>query len=101
MTAATTLLALISCLGLWQVTARFVLAQPSIWTEELMRRLLIWCVMLGVVVAIRHGALVSVDLALRLSKGVWHQIVRLVIVLATASFLGTILWFGVSLAWRA
>lgn len=97
---ATFLLAFISCLGLWQVAARFILSQPSIWTEELMRRLLIWCVMLGVVVAIRHGALVSVDLLLRVTKGTWHKAVRLLIALATVSFLGTILWFGISLAWR-
>ena len=61
LTLACLLLALISCLGLWQVTSRFVLSQPSTWTEEAMRRLLIWMVMLGVVAALRHGALVSVD----------------------------------------
>jgi TRAP-type C4-dicarboxylate transport system permease small subunit len=97
---ATCLLAVISCLGLWQVITRFVLSQPSIWTEEVMRRLLIWCVMLGVVVAIRQGALVSVDLMLRVSRGAWHEAVRLFITLATAGFLTTILWFGVLLTWR-
>lgn len=97
---ATTLLAVISCLGLWQVTTRFVLSQPSVWTEEVMRRLLIWCVMLGMVVAIRQGALVSVDLMLRIAKGRWHDALRLFIALATFSFLATILWFGISLAWR-
>ena len=35
------LLALISVLGMWQVLARFVFSEPSIWTEELMRRLLV------------------------------------------------------------
>ena len=94
------LLAVISMLGLWQVITRFVLSQPSSWTEEVMRRLLIWCVMLGVVVAIRHGAMVSVDLMLRVSKGAWKSIVRFVIWLSTSAFLATILWFGVSLSWR-
>ena len=97
---ATTLLAVISCLGLWQVTTRFILSQPSVWTEEVMRRLLILCVMLGMVVAIRQGALVSVDLMLRIAKGCWHDALRLFIALATFSFLATILWFGLSLAWR-
>ena len=64
---ACALLAVISALGLWQVIARFVLSQPSSWTEEVMRRLLVWCVVLGTVVAFRRGALVSVDLMLRLS----------------------------------
>ena len=100
MYVACLLLAVVSCLGMWQVLSRFVLSQPSIWTEEIMRRLLIWCVMLGVVVAIRHGAMVSVDLMLRVSKGVWKSIVRFVIWLSTSAFLATILWFGVSLSWR-
>ena len=94
------LLAIVSCLGLWQVLSRFVLSQPSVWTEEVLRRLLIWCVMLGVVVAIRHGAMVSVDLMVRLSKGAWKQVVRFVIWLSTSAFLASILWFGVSLSWR-
>lgn len=94
------LLATVSCLGMWQVLSRFVLSQPSTWTEELLRRLLIWCVMLGVVVAIRHGAMVSVDLMLRLSKGTWRNIVRTIIWLSTSAFLASICWFGISLAWR-
>ena len=56
-TLACLLLAAISALGLWQVVARFVLSQPSTWTEESMRRLLIWMVMLGTVVAFRRGCL--------------------------------------------
>ena len=40
-TLACLLLAAISALGMWQVVARFVLSQPSTWTEESMRRLLI------------------------------------------------------------
>ncbi|MCU7373905.1 TRAP transporter small permease [Paucibacter sp. O1-1] len=97
---ACVLLAVISCLGMWQVVSRFVLSQPSTWTEETMRRLLIWCVMLGVVVAFRRGALVSVDLMLRLSKGAWRHLVRTVITVSSLTFLGVLLWFGIDLAWR-
>ncbi len=99
-TLACVLLAVISALGLWQVVARFVLSQPSIWTEEAMRRLLIWMVMLGVVVAFRRGALVSVDLMLRLSTGAWHTVVRSVITGSSLLFLAVLVWFGVQLAWR-
>jgi len=94
------LLAVISLLGLWQVVTRFVLSQPSSWTEEVMRRLLIWCVMLGVVAAFRRGALVSVDLMLRRSRGAWRQVVRATIALASLAFLAVIAWFGTDLAWR-
>lgn len=94
------LLALVSVLGLWQVVARFVLSQPSTWTEEALRRLLIWCVMLGVVAAFRHGALVSVDLMLRLSRGWFHHLVRHVITWTSLAFLAVIVWFGVDLAYK-
>jgi TRAP-type C4-dicarboxylate transport system permease small subunit len=94
------LLALICVLGLWQVLARFVFSQPSTWTEEAMRRLLIWCVMLGVVVAFRRGALVSVDLMLRLSRGWWRRVVRSLITVSSLAFLAVLLWFGIDLAWR-
>ena len=98
--AACLLLALVSLLGLWQVIARFVLSQPSTWTEEALRRLLIWCVMLGVVAAFRHGALVSVDLMLRLSRGAFHRFVRHVITWTSLAFLAVIVWFGTNLAYR-
>ena len=97
---ASALLALIACLGLWQVVARFVFTQPSTWTEESMRRLLIWMVMLGMVVAVRKGALVSVDLMERLSRGTWHQIVRGVITGVHLVFFLVVLWYGVDLVWR-
>jgi TRAP-type C4-dicarboxylate transport system permease small subunit len=97
---ACVLLAVICVLGLWQVVARFVLSQPSVWTEEAMRRLLIWCVMLGVVVAFRRGALVSVDLMLRLSRGAWRHALRTVIAVVSLAFLAVLVWFGVDLAWR-
>jgi TRAP-type C4-dicarboxylate transport system permease small subunit len=94
------LLALISVLGMWQVVSRFVLSQPSTWTEESMRRLLIWMVMLGTVAAFRRGALVSVDLMLRLSRGAWRHTVRTVITVASLVFLAVLVWFGIDLAWR-
>ncbi|MBL0946008.1 MAG: TRAP transporter small permease [Hydrogenophaga sp.] len=94
------LLAVISCLGLWQVTSRFVLSQPSTWTEESMRRLLIWMVMLGVVASLRQGALVSVDLMLRLSRGAWRQVVRWTITLVNLAFLSVLIWFGIDLVVR-
>jgi TRAP-type C4-dicarboxylate transport system permease small subunit len=94
------LLAVICVLGMWQVVSRFVLSQPTSWTEEAMRRLLIWCVMLGVVVAFRRGALVSVDLMLRTTKGTLHRFVRGFVTVSSFAFLAVLLWFGIDLAWR-
>lgn len=97
---ACALLALISVLGMWQVIGRFVFSQPSTWTEESMRRLLIWMVMLGIVVAFRQGAMVSVDLMLRLSRGTWRRTVRAIITGVNLVFLGVVIWFGIDLVAR-
>jgi TRAP-type C4-dicarboxylate transport system permease small subunit len=98
--AGCTLLAIVCVLGMWQVVSRFVLSQPSSWTEELMRRLLIWAVMLGTVVAFRRGALVSVDLMLRSARGAWLAAVRTIVTVASLAFLAVLVWFGIELAWR-
>ena len=97
---AAALLAVISALGLYQVLIRFVFNQPSSWTEEIIGRLLIWTVALGVVAAFRQGALVSVDVMLRWSRGRWRRAVRLIILIVTALFLGLLAWVGYDLAWR-
>jgi TRAP-type C4-dicarboxylate transport system permease small subunit len=96
---ASVLLAVISVLGLWQVLARFVFEEPTPWTEETMRRLLVWCVMLGTVVTFRRGALVSVDLMLRTSRGAWQHVVRSIVTIVSLLFLAVLLWFGIRLAW--
>ena len=100
MSLACSLLVVISGLGLWQVVARFVLSQPSTWTEELMRRLLVWCVMLGIAVAFRRGALVSVDLLLRTSRGRLREAVRWFITITALAYLAVLLWQGIDLSVR-
>jgi TRAP-type C4-dicarboxylate transport system permease small subunit len=85
---------------MWQVLARFVFSQPTTFTEEAMRRLLIWMVMLGIVVAFRRGALVSVDLTLRSARGAWKHAVQWIITLVSLAFLAVLLWFGIDLAVR-
>ncbi len=97
---AALLLALLACIGGYQVLIRFIFNQPSPWTEELIGRLFVWCVMLGIVAAFRQGALVSVDLMLRLSSGAWHRFVRRLIVVVSLGFLAVLVWYGFDLAWR-
>lgn len=97
---AATLLAVISALGLYQVLMRFVFNQPSPWTEEIIGRVLIWTVALGVAAAFRQGALVSVDAMLRWSRGRWREVVRLIILTVSVTFLGLLAWLGYDLAWR-
>jgi len=46
---------------LWQVFTRFVLKNPSSWTEELAIFLLIWVSLLGAAVALNRGAHLGID----------------------------------------
>ena len=97
---ACALLAIVSLLGIWQVGTRFLLEQPSTWTEELMRRLLVWMVMLGAAVAFRHGALISVDLMLKKARGKWRTFVNGFITVTSLALLGILIWYGIDLLWR-
>ena len=97
---ACALLAIVSLLGIWQVGTRFLLEQPSTWTEELMRRLLVWMVMLGAAVAFRHGALISVDLMLKTARGKWRPFVNGFITVTSLALLGILIWYGIDLLWR-
>ena len=96
-TLACLLLAATTCHMPRAEMARFVLSQPSTWTEESMRRLLIWMVMLGTVVAFRRGALVSVDLMVRTAKGIWLKVVRTVITTTALAYLAVLVWYGINL----
>ena len=46
---------------LWQVFTRFILKDPSSWTEELATFLLIWVALLGSAVALGRGAHLGID----------------------------------------
>lgn len=59
------LIALMSALVsavIWQVLSRYLLVEPSVWTEELARFLLIWVGILGSVYAYHNQSHLSVDL---------------------------------------
>lgn len=64
---ACAMLAIAAGLGLWQIITRFILETPAEWTEVLIRFSLIWMVFLGIPLAFRLGAMVSVDVLHRLS----------------------------------
>jgi TRAP-type C4-dicarboxylate transport system permease small subunit len=97
--AACVLLAIASTLGLFQVLSRFIFNQPSTWSEVTIRIVLIWMVMLGVVVAFREGAQVSVDLMFRLS-GRFQRPLHFLITVVAVTFLSVLVWYGCDIAWR-
>lgn len=96
---ACVLLGVASVLGMFQVLTRFIFNEPSTWSEILIRIVIVWMVMLGVVVAFREGAQVCVDLMFRKS-GRFQRPLHFLITLVTVIFLGVLVWYGVDIAWR-
>lgn len=86
--------------GLWQVVARFATETPSVWSEALVRTALIWMAFLGVAVALRAGALVSIDVAHRFSDGAIRRALEAAALAASLSILGVMFWFGWMMAER-
>lgn len=94
------LLVLASLFGLYQVLTRFLLQEPSTWTEVLVRTLLIWMVYLGCAGAFRQGALVAVDVLYVRTTGRARQIFDWAVTLLVIVFLAITLWFGIEMTWR-
>jgi TRAP-type C4-dicarboxylate transport system permease small subunit len=93
-------LALAVVCGAVQVIARFVFNHPADWTEVLTRVSLIWMVYLGTALALRQGALVSVDLFYRLCKGRAKRAAELAITACTLSMLFVMIYYGGLVAWK-
>ncbi|MGK7870113.1 TRAP transporter small permease [Falsiroseomonas sp. E2-1-a20] len=86
--------------GLWQVVARFATETPSIWSEALVRTALIWMAFVGLAVALRAGAVVSIDMAHRLTRGGMRRAIEAASLAGTLSLLGVMFWFGWLMAGR-
>lgn len=86
--------------GAWQVIARFATETPSIWSEALVRTSLIWMAYIGLAVALRAGALVSIDLLHKISRGAARRAIEAANLAFCLSLLGVMFWFGWVMAER-
>ena len=91
---ACVMLAIAASLGMFQIITRFVLESPAEWTEVLIRFSLIWMVFLGIPLAFRQGAMVSVDVLYRWSPPRIRRLLDWVVCLAAASLILVIIWWG-------
>lgn len=94
MAGACAMLVAASALGMYQIVTRFVLEQPAEWTEILIRLSLIWMVFLGIPVAFRQGAMVSVDVLYRWSPPRMRRALDWLVCLASLALIAVILWWG-------
>ena len=94
MAAACAMLAVAAGLGVFQIITRFVLERPAEWTEVMIRFSLIWMVFLGIPLAFRQGAMVSVDVLYRWSKPGLRRVLDWVVCIAALALMAVIVWWG-------
>lgn len=100
MAVACAMLALAACLGMLQIITRFVLEQPAEWTEVTIRFSLIWMVFMGIPMAFRQGAMVSVDVMCRWSPPELKRVRDWVVFVAAMILVLVIIWWGWDCAQR-
>ena len=88
----------------WQVMSRYLLDDPSSWTEELARFLLIWIGMLGASFAFRQRAHLGLELLPQKLEGIPAAVLRYFTLFVIALFAITVLVVGgsnlVALTWE-
>ena len=92
--AACAMLAMAASLGVFQIITRFILEIPAEWTEVLIRFSLIWMVFLGIPMAFRQGAMVSVDVLYRWSPPRIRRVLDFVVCFAALGLVAVIVWWG-------
>jgi len=91
---ACAMLAISASLGMFQIIMRFVIEAPAEWTEVLIRFSLIWMVFMGIPIAFRQGAMVSVDVLYRWSPPRIRRVLDFVVSAAALALIGVIIWWG-------
>ncbi len=97
---ACAMLVVASALGAWQIVTRFIIERPAEWTEVLIRFSLIWMVFLGIPLAFRIGAMVSVDVLYRWSGPRMKRMLDTLVALAALLLLAVIVIVGWDYALR-
>lgn len=90
-------LAVIVMLGAagWQVIARYVLAQPPVWTEELARFSMVWAGLLGASCAFRWKADPSLFADMQKKTGSLGNVLLVLRSLGTVVFIAPIIWYSI------
>lgn len=86
--------------GFFQVVSRFVFHSPLDWSEVLTRAVIIWAVLLGVALAFRQGAMISVDFLRQRLRGRLRCVLEHTINAICFVFLVLLAWMGAQMTYR-
>tara|TARA_R110002020_G_scaffold364654_1_gene576948 strand:+ start:3385 stop:3870 length:486 start_codon:yes stop_codon:yes gene_type:complete len=89
------LLGVAVAIGAFQVLSRFILEEPSPWSEALVRMLIIWAIYLGVCGTIRAGAMISVDALYSVAAAGPRKLMRGTAVVSMLVLFGLLLFYGI------
>lgn len=81
----------------WQVVCRYAMNNSLTWSEELGRYFFVWITFIGLPVALKYGAHVSIDLLLKKTHGRFHLAILTINAAVTAVLGILICWSGVRL----
>lgn len=81
-------------LTIYQVFARYILNDPLVWSEELIKYLMIWIVLLGTAVALRKGLLISVEIVLHIVPIKIKKVLQIIIIIINFVFLAFLALYG-------
>lgn len=87
----------IALLTIYQVLARYILNSPLVWSEEVIKYLMIWIVLLGTAIALRKGLLISVEIILHLVPRTIKKGLMVTITLINMIFLFLLVRYGIDI----
>ncbi len=94
------MIAALATVCLYQVFSRFVLAAPTVWSESLARTLMIWGVFIGMPVALRRGAAITMSVLAEMAPPRLKTIIDTIVFIGIAFALAVVLWQGIALLGR-
>jgi TRAP-type C4-dicarboxylate transport system permease small subunit len=93
-------LALMAFFTCYQVVMRFVLDQPSTWSEVLVRSIMIWTVYLAAAAAFREGAVIAAEILVRSVPRALGKALQILAGIASIAFLVVLVWTGIEMVGR-
>ena len=78
----------------WQVTSRYVLGTPSVFTDEVARFMFMWVGLVGAAYATSQKRHLAIDLLVMKLTGNARKYLEIVILLATITFVSLVMIYG-------
>lgn len=93
-------LSLMAAFTCYQVFMRFIVGQPSTWSEVLVRSIMIWTVYLAAAAAFREGAMIAAEVLVRAVPRPVGRALQIFAGTLSLIFLVILVWTGIDMVGR-